>query len=861
MKNDSSDGRPKPKSWGERLSSLLRRSPSPAKPHAAASTAPQVAVSHPALYPKEVESLKKAYLRRLSEQLRHLHIYGLDARRHNMQESGQTLELAAIYVPLNTTLTTPVDEKEGEEGAARATGRRATRPVTLLEVAGRERRLLIRGAHGMGKSTFLRFVALSLAEGQVSRLGPTWQHGRLFPLLVPLRELREAGAEKVSCDDLCARMASALNIYPDQLVRQIIEPGGVLFLFDDLELATAAVAEFLLRFGETDNNFIVTAPEYLTPPEMSAFVAVTLAPWNIEQVDMFAHRWYAELERQGWVDEETARDMPGHLRSAVRRDEVASLAGRPSLMTLIATLHTRLGDLPSSPVEFYRELFDLTVNYWSEGKTEEERDLRQLFDGEGLRDAVAQATYNGYSRLQGPADLVELPEKELRATLIQACRNGRWEAVNSFMERVLARPGLLDEREPGVYSYINASLQAYVAARHLMSQPDLARLVRRLAQEDFWRPVILFAASRFAYLRGNLAAVAEIVDALCPRPLPDDEEPGEQEWRLAWLAGEVLSEVAPADYGGTLGPLIARVKEWLVALLERGRLEPAERAQVGGTLDRLPSGDPRPGVSEPEPLWCWVPASPFWQGDGDEARMVELDSFWIARYLVTNAQYAAFVRATGRRPPSHWRGEEPPAGIGNHPVVYVTWQDALAFCHWCTERLRSSRLLVWRSGRVVGATMPAAHWTVRLPTSAEWEKAARGGTLIPSPESGELIENPMPRRIYPWGDSWQLSIGGRKGDETRCNVSESEIGSTTPVGIYPDGASPYGLMDMAGNVWEWCLDWADDEHRYKVRRGGAFRYTHEHARCSAHDRAYPGLAWPYLGFRIVLGPPVAETRP
>jgi len=228
----------------------------------------------------------------------------------------------------------------------------------------------------------------------------------------------------------------------------------------------------------------------------------------------------------------------------------------------------------------------------------------------------------------------------------------------------------------------------------------------------------------------------------------------------------------------------------------------------------------------------------------------------MARYPVTNAQYAAFVRATDHSPPSHWQGDHYPAGIGGHPVVHVTWRDAAAYCKWWADRLSGDQAYLWAAGQVIPAVRAAPSWIARLPSSAEWEKAARGGLTIPSPEGDVTIQNPVPRRAYPWGDNWQLSAMGAQGDEQRCNVSESDIGTTTPVGMYPGGASPCGLLDVAGNVWEWCYDWADEDKRYKVRRGGAFRYTHERARCAASDKALSLLAWPYVGFRLVLGPPI-----
>jgi formylglycine-generating enzyme required for sulfatase activity len=428
----------------------------------------------------------------------------------------------------------------------------------------------------------------------------------------------------------------------------------------------------------------------------------------------------------------------------------------------------------------------------------------------------------------------------------------------------------------------------HAAAGHLATLPDLPGLVVSLAEQaPRWHEVILLAGSRLAQRetdrsrdsRDSAAShdsrdnpALALVDALCPRPPPTVErEASDIGWRMAQLAGELLVEISQtvAEQGPSQAPGTLRcVKDWLAATVERGMLAPLERAQAGAVLARLPEGDPRPGVSQPEPVWCPVPAGPFWQGEDLAARTVEVGAFWISRYPTTNAQYAAFVEATGHPPPSHWQGNHPPAGTRNHPVVCVTWQDANDYCTWRTRHFNSERGQVWQlryaeAGQVVERTGFAGkvgrEWEIRLPTSVEWEKAARGGLRIPAAVPGSSAEdtftdNPLPRRAYPWGNGWQLSSPAVEGDETRCNVSESSIGKTTPVGMYPDSASPYGLMDMAGNVWEWCLDWADEEQRYKIRRGGAFRYTHEHARCATYDQAHPSLGWPHLGFRIVLAP-------
>jgi formylglycine-generating enzyme required for sulfatase activity len=198
-----------------------------------------------------------------------------------------------------------------------------------------------------------------------------------------------------------------------------------------------------------------------------------------------------------------------------------------------------------------------------------------------------------------------------------------------------------------------------------------------------------------------------------------------------------------------------------------------------------------------------------------------LPDYYIAKTPVTNAQYAAFVEATGHRLPDHWKNGQPPPDKQEHPVVRVNWHDAVDYCRWLSET----------TGKLY-----------RLPTEAEWEKAARGTEGL----------------IYPWGNRW---------DAKRCNSGEGGIGGTTPVGAYPQGASPYSLLVMAGNVWEWCAtkwqkpypyDVEEDEWsanyfkgtNVRVLRGGSWYYSRDFARCAFRVRYVPGIRFSSRGCRV-----------
>jgi formylglycine-generating enzyme required for sulfatase activity len=234
--------------------------------------------------------------------------------------------------------------------------------------------------------------------------------------------------------------------------------------------------------------------------------------------------------------------------------------------------------------------------------------------------------------------------------------------------------------------------------------------------------------------------------------------------------------------------------------------------------------------------------------DEELVHTVYLDAFWIDRTEVTNAQFVGFLNERGNREEGGvtWLdiededclieeaggGYRARSGHGDHPVIEVSWYGAAAYCAWAGGR---------------------------LPTEAEWEKAARG----------------TDGRTYPWGNDFECSLGNFD-DETEIDDYVVPGGAgcdghnrTAPVGSYPGGASPYGALDMAGNVWEWVADWYDSGYysrspgenpqgpasgEYRGLRGGSWDYARISARSAYRNWYYPDSRFYDFGFRCVVSP-------
>ena len=633
------------------------------------------------------------------------------------------------------------------------------------------------------------------------------------------------------------------------------------------------------------------------------FQDTELAPFTQGQIRRFIDRWYGNVAELRGQSHSHAQGQAELLKRAIFQNQrLGNFAERPLLLTLMASLHAwRGGSLPEQRAELYADATDLLLDSWEQSKVVRDREgnilvvqpsLTELLRiGKGpvekvLHELAFQA-HQSQEHLSGSADI---PESDLVTALLTISDEDI--KPKQLIKHLSERAGLLLPHGVGVYSFPHRSFQEYLAACWLSTQDDYPDNIAELAcaEPNRWREVLLLAAARFS---DAALMLWSLIEALCYQ----DVHGGGSDPRQAWgalLAGQVLLEntdlnkIAPRHQSK-----VTRIKAWLVAILteQTPKDEPfpaSERALAGNILAQL--GDPRPGVglhenSMPDVEWCEVPEGSFLMGSHpakeapekllktfvaqneqaakipltDDNRKilyraflseqpqhpVKLVKYQISRYPVTNMQYQAFVDGKGYQTHDCWNDEgwqwKEEEGIdspkyhgseldlANHPVVGVSWYEASAFCSWLTHRLRE-----------IGELSEGQE--IRLPTEAEWEKAARG-------EDGW---------IYPWGDKGT--------DPKRANYHETGLGGTSPVGCFPQGKSPYEIEEMAGNAYEWCRDWYAGDYYAKspaenpmgpasglrrVMRGGNWSNIDVVCRAAFRNVNKPGYRDRYVGFRLL----------
>jgi formylglycine-generating enzyme required for sulfatase activity len=818
--------------------------------------------------------LYRDYLRTVRKECQSLPLAAIAPGR---DDSVTMLLLPQVYVDLQLieAQRTPSSLKDGYPAGTRQ---------LFLETLDKpvHRFAVLRGDVGAGKSTVISRLAYLLSD-PVLRETPS-ELSKILEGLIPVRLLMNDLASLIPNDGMPGKAGVIWAMIEAELVRccgkisgqrlfNVLKPPlraqGYLLL-DGLDEVTEkgqqrrrlleALTDFTDELGDEARILVTTRPHALSDDDrrtdLPSFCVLDLAPMNQELIHRFVNKWFeAARDKLEWDPSTFSQRLQTLQTILSNRSDLAALAARPLLLTLITVLHTSRTKLPGDRAELFEEAVDLLLSRW-------DRTLDAINDAgtpllsdtiihvlrsqpDRIRKGLQALAYKLHCRQQGERkgddDVSGLEARDilfLFANLLPVDINPK--ALLGFLDH---RSGLLFRQSHGQYTFPHRAFQEYLAACHMVDQSDrlsdeLVRAVR--GDLDWWREVFLFALGKIS--RGSMANAFELLMVLVPRDWSKVDSAASWDWQAAILGGQGMIELRTTERALTspLGELLTkRLTGWLSHLLDKGVLSPSERAEAGDILGRL--GDPRPGVGldesgMPDIEWEEVETGLFNIAAGADQRRMNMERFDIARYPVTVAQFRAFISSNGykikgfwsdrgwswrnhnqRTYPTDWKEQVP---FPNRPVVGVSWYEAMAYSSWLRTELKQN---------------------IGLPSEEEWEYAARGS-----------VERP-----YPWvhSEDW---------DEQLSNADNSSIGHATAVGMYPAGATPQGVFDLAGNVWEWCLNLYKEIHSLSDKglddpeaqgrrsaRGGSWWSSSDTHRCNYRKKFVPASSDPDMGIRLI----------
>ncbi len=792
-----------------------------------------------------------------------------------------------LYIELQTAGGNLPAERRAETGQAPA-GRVTDHP---LRAALTHPRLVISGDPGCGKTTFLRWVAHCLAAERLGQdPGAAARHLGLptapLPILVRIGDWLDY-MERVRADPGAPKVAHSPDWLPAFLgahaaehqfgldaaaFRALFKQGQALILLDGLDEApdrrqradVARIIEELDRTWPKCPLVVTSRPGALAEQTiLPGFAHTAIERLDDTAIAGFLDRWSRALFRNEPARAEAhRRELAAALAS---RPEIRRLARNAVMLSALAVVHWNDKRLPEQRAELYESIIRwlLLARETRPGRTPPERS-RQLL-----------------------ADLALAMQTDPRGRSTQLSRRAAAERIAhrfpaggpTALEPVDQAEAYLAEEEldSGIVvrrghelRYWHLTFQEYLAACALAGKPDAAAVLLEPATDPLiyrteWRETVLLLAG-VLYLQGQDrtdALVTAVLDRLGTAPTRAAQA------RAAGLIGALVRDLAPFGYRPA-DPRYAQVLEAALAVFDRvqaATIPLPDRIDAAEALAQ--AGDPRLGWDNPR-RWVELPGGAFTMGAqksdpqapghdpeayDDEAPVheVRVSAFRIGRYPVTVAEFADFLADEDCRDPRWWQaggadaagepgGWEDQQAHPSRPVVNVTWYQAMAYCAWLTERLR-------RHQGLRDCPILPDGWEARLPTEAEWEYAARGNS----------------ERRYPWGSE--------PPDPGRANYDETKLDAPSPVGVFPGGATPEGVQDLAGNVWEWCLDgYSEDFYARcqaegevanpcatapagssRVLRGGSFGVESWNLRAAFRNRSRPENRIRNIGFRCVLG--------
>jgi hypothetical protein len=775
----------------------------------------------------------RGYLEALIAQTSHINISGISV-------AGSVK--GALRYPIEK-LYTPLRSRAETVGLG---GLRGDGLVGLPDLLPQHRRLLLEGQPGAGKTTFLRFVACMLARDSLGKAGPegrTWRERylggageALTPVLVRISDLVPLLSEEMSplrrddrrrlLDFLAAQCHENEIAVGREGWRRLLEGGQGLLLLDGLdEVADEGLRGRIFEIfrdavAHWQCPMVVTSRPIQTAElrEMGFHVA-TVEPFGRVEIETFLDHWVSALYQ---ADDAAALRGEGEqyrealLGALCDLPRVRRLASNPVMLTCLCVVHWNEGHLPEGRSRVYRAVVRWLIAARTKLRKEEG------FTDRFAESALAQLALAMMMGKKGKRTTIDFDEA---AVAVDAAVRRLFPALTSEDRRKEARrwlafeclgSGIVEELPGRRLRFWHLTFQEFLAALQLAWRDDGEDrkkgwwpLVRQHLDAAQWRETIeLFPGCLLG--EGGEGRVDKLLE------------------RVLGLRGEDADLASEARVAGIVGRLLQTL------VVEQYQPRPEVSRTYEQSLRRSLGIFSAEGAAE-VPVEVRIAAAEALGRGGDPRLAPERNNFLpvtglpgvrLGKYPVTVEEYQRFVESRGYEERKHWEGPgweerekegwsapkdwEAQLETPNRPVTGVSWFEASAYCRWLSEQ----------RGEVV-----------RLPTEAEWEKAATS-------EEG----------AYPWGEA--------EPNRERVNFGYN-VGETTPVGIYPASDGPDGHCDLAGNVWEWCADEEQGHFSRKVARvvrGGGWFNPAIDLRTASRDGNPGHYQLDFIGFRVAAVP-------